>query len=350
MIIIPVVTIAIPVYNRANLFLDTIRCILSQSYRDWELIVVDDGSEEREYETVKAFVGSDPRITFVRRPDNRVKGAQTCRNMGLELAKGKYIIFFDSDDYIPPFCLEQRVNYMEEHPELDFGVFPYAEYETDPKTPEVIGGYRFYTDDLKAFVSRTLPFMVWSNIYKTESLKNKNITWDTNLKSLQDAYFNIKVLCSGLKYDYAEDCRIDYYNRTTSKGASISKGIYSPSHFDSHIYYMRNVKEVVSKTKEMGKALREGCLYVYSLMMPNYSAEYTCELITCLSDDKWFYLITRIKNILYGKLLCRLHLSAYTSRWILFPQFSFHRKQILREHRKYCASKAHINNIELTHC
>ena len=349
MIINPVVTIAIPVYNRANLFLDTIRCILSQSYRDWELIVVDDGSDEREYETVKAFVGNDPRVTLIRRPDSRVKGAQTCRNMGLELAKGKYIIFFDSDDYIPPFCLEQRFNYMEEHPALDFAVFPYAEYETDPNAPEVIGGYKFYVDDLKAFVGRTLPFMVWSNIYKTESLRNKNVTWDTNLKSLQDAYFNIKVLCSGLKYDYAEDCRIDYYNRTASKGASISKGIYSPGHFDSHIYYMSNVRDMFLHTEGMKKALREGCIYIYSLMMPNYSVEDTGKLISCLSNDRWFYLTTRIKDFLFGKLLRRLHLSANTSRWILFPLFSLHRKQILKEQRGYCAAKAHINNTELTH-
>lgn len=334
------VTIVVPFFNRAKLVTNTISNIFEQSCDKWELIIVDDGSDDAEFEIVRSYVSNNPCTSLIKRPETWVKGAQTCRNIGLEMARGKYIIFFDSDDYIPPYCLEQRVSYMEGHPELDFAVFPYAEYESDPRNPEVIGGLRFYKDDLRAFVSRTLPFMVWSNIYKTDSLRKKNIYWDTNLKSLQDAHFNVLALCAGLNYDYGETCQIDYYNRTAYKGASISKGVYSPDRFDSHIYYFNSVKDAVSNKKGMKGPLRQGFLYIYSLMMDSYSREHSIKLIKCLSEDKTFFIIATIKDFLYRTVLRRLSVSANTSRWLLFPNQSFRRKRILKQQRNYCAMNA----------
>ena len=334
------VSIVMPFFNRSKLVCGTISYILRQTYSEWELIIVDDGSEEAEYQTVKDECMKDPRIRIERRPATRAKGAQSCRNIGHELATGKYIIFFDSDDFIPDYCLEQRVAFMEQHPNLDFAVFPYAEFADDPNSPETIGGLRYYEDDLKAFVARHLSFMVWSNIYKTESLRKKNIHWDTQLKSLQDAFFNISVLCAGLKYDYAEKCLIDYYNRIGNKGASISKGIYSTNHFDSHIYYLGSVHNAVATKDGMKKPLRDGCLYIYSLMMYNYSKEHSVKLIACMSNDKWFYVITRIKDALYKNVLNKLHIKASIARWILFPTFSLSRKKTLKGQRDYCAANA----------
>ncbi len=343
-----IVSIVVPFFNRSKLVCGTISYIVGQTYSDWELIIVDDGSEEKEYQTVKTECEKDHRIRIERRPESRIKGAQSCRNIGLELAMGEYIIFFDSDDYVPNYCLEQRVSFMEQHPDLDFAVFPYAEFVDNPYSPETIGGLRYYEDDLREFVARRLPFMVWSNIYKTESLRNNNIQWDTNLKSLQDAHFNISVLCAGLKYDYAEKCLIDYYNRIGNKGASISKGIYSPGHFDSHIYYMKSVHDAVAGQEEMKKALRDCCLYIYSLMMHNYSREYSARLIACLSDDRWFYVLTKIKNVIYRSVLRPLHIDANKSRWMLFPAFSMSRKKILRNQREYCTAKAlRMTNIAI---
>lgn len=334
------VTIVMPFYNRSKLVCKSISYIIRQTFLDWELIIVDDGSEEFEYQTVKAECMKDPRIRIERRPNSRTKGAQSCRNIGLELATGKYIIFFDSDDFIPDYCLRQRVSFMEQHPDLDFAVFPYAEFADDLNTTETIGGLRYYEDDLKAFVARRLPFMVWSNIYKMDSLRKNRICWDTNLKSLQDAHFNIFVLCAGLKYDYAENCLIDYYNRIGNKGASISKGIYSPTHFDSHIYYFDTVYKAVVNKQEMKESIRAGFFYIYSLMMHNYSKNSCEKLISTLSNDTCFFWCTKMKDLIYWGLLRKLQLNANLSRWILFPAFSWSRKRILKKQREYCAAKA----------
>ena len=96
----------------------------AQTFIDWQAFIVDDGSEDQSEETIKSFEKADPRIHYVKR-GTEPKGAQTCRNIGLRLAAdSKYILFFDADDVFAPFCSQQRVHYMENHPDLDFAVFP----------------------------------------------------------------------------------------------------------------------------------------------------------------------------------------------------------------------------------
>lgn len=93
------VSVIIPVYN-AELYLD--RCIVSvigQSHRDWEMILVDDGSTDQSPEIARRWVESDCRIRYVRKDNG---GPSSARNMGLTMATGDYIHFLDSDDRIDP--------------------------------------------------------------------------------------------------------------------------------------------------------------------------------------------------------------------------------------------------------
>jgi len=119
----PKVSIVTPVYNRADVVRQTIDSITAQSYRNWELLLVDDGSTD-DLESVVAPLTGDPRIRFVRR-DRNPKGASTCRNIGAHLAAGDYLVFLDSDDMMESHCLAQRVAVMEANPELDLAVFPF---------------------------------------------------------------------------------------------------------------------------------------------------------------------------------------------------------------------------------
>ena len=116
-------SIVMPVFNHPQELKVMMDSILANSFADWELIAVDDGSDESTLSMLADYASNDNRIHFVSRNRNP-KGAQICRNMGLEMARGKYVVFFDSDDYVAPYCLQQRVELMEEKQELDFMVFP----------------------------------------------------------------------------------------------------------------------------------------------------------------------------------------------------------------------------------
>lgn len=106
----PLTSIIIPTYNRAHVIGETLDSINAQTYENWECIIVDDGSTDDTNIIVKKYLEKDNRFQFHHRPDNRLKGANACRNFGIENSKGEYIMFLDSDDICEPFCLTERVD------------------------------------------------------------------------------------------------------------------------------------------------------------------------------------------------------------------------------------------------
>jgi len=108
----PKVSVIIPTYNRAHLLPRAIQTVLNQTYQDFELIVVDDGSTDNTEEIVKSF--NDPCIRYIRHEEN--KGAAAARNTGIKAAKGGFIAFQDSDDEWLPEKLEKQMKVFENAP------------------------------------------------------------------------------------------------------------------------------------------------------------------------------------------------------------------------------------------
>lgn len=94
------VSIIIPTFNRASLIGETLDSVLAQSYSDWECIIVDDGSDDATEAIVSEYTKSDTRFQFHKRPNDRPKGANACRNYGFERSKGDLVQWFDSDDIL----------------------------------------------------------------------------------------------------------------------------------------------------------------------------------------------------------------------------------------------------------
>lgn len=103
------VSVIIPTYNRAHVISRAIRSVLNQTFQNWELIIVDDGSNDNTEEVVRSF--SDPRILYIHHQSNR--GASAARNTGIQLARGRYIAFLDSDDEWLPEKLEKQLRVLE---------------------------------------------------------------------------------------------------------------------------------------------------------------------------------------------------------------------------------------------
>lgn len=231
----PRLSIIMPFFNHKEVVATMIDSILANELQDWELLAVDDGSTQDTLDFLKHYE-KDVRVHFIQR-EREPKGAQTCRNIGLEMARGEYVVFFDSDDYITPTCLNGRIEAIERHPELDFIVFRsgiFCDGSFCPEPTNLTFGYPIYRDDIEAFCTRFLPFVVWNNIYRKRSLVDRHITWDTKLHSLQDSMFNLQCLLAGLKYSYS-DTPPDYGYRLSTPD-SISKKLKSKEHLDSHVY------------------------------------------------------------------------------------------------------------------
>ena len=100
----PIVSVIIPTYNTRQQLLDMVECMRTQTLQNWELIIVDDKSMDGSLEYIKSII-TDERIKIVVR-DREPKGSVVCRNIGFELASGKYVIHFDADDLISQKCVQ----------------------------------------------------------------------------------------------------------------------------------------------------------------------------------------------------------------------------------------------------
>ena len=96
------ISIVIPLYNKKECISKAIQSTLNQTYTNWELIIVDDGSTDNSADVVKPYL-YDPRITYIYRTN---KGVSSARNLGIKKSSGKWIILLDADDYFLPNALE----------------------------------------------------------------------------------------------------------------------------------------------------------------------------------------------------------------------------------------------------
>jgi teichuronic acid biosynthesis glycosyltransferase TuaG len=108
----PLVSIITPCYNSAGFVAETIQSVLAQTYKPWELIIVDDKSKDDTCKLVEEFRAERPNITLIQLAENG--GVANARNVGLTAAKGRYVAFLDSDDIWLSDKLAKQVAYMEE--------------------------------------------------------------------------------------------------------------------------------------------------------------------------------------------------------------------------------------------
>lgn len=109
----PFYSVIIPTYNRKVLLTKALESVLGQSFKDFELIIVDDGSNDGTNKLIREY--NDPRIKYFYQGN---KGVSFARNKGLKEAKGKYICFLDSDDFLDKNKLEIQKQYINDYPEI----------------------------------------------------------------------------------------------------------------------------------------------------------------------------------------------------------------------------------------
>ncbi len=132
--ILPKVTIIVATYNRELYFLETLLAIQNQTFLNWECLIIDDGSTDNTVEIITPILKEDPRFHYYLRSENYKKGTSGCRNYGLDLARGEYVIFFDDDDIPHPQNLElcvfelmdNQVSFCRYIRNVFFGNFVYA--------------------------------------------------------------------------------------------------------------------------------------------------------------------------------------------------------------------------------
>ena len=248
----PLLSVVIPVFNVENYLRKTLDCVLHQTYSNWELLLIDDGSTDSSFEIAKEYASKDKRIKLLMR-DDLPKGAPTCRNIGLKKASGEYLIYLDSDDIIAPYCFQQRVEFIEAN-KCNFAIFPLVGfYQKLFDANGMIFGYKPEGDIVFNLLARSLPFVVVSNIYRRQSLVDSKVVWDTSFKSYQDSDYNLQVIRAGLTYKIS-NLLPDYFYRLSADN-SICKKLFKASNCLSQVSFLEKQTAIYGDVKEYRAAL-----------------------------------------------------------------------------------------------
>lgn len=228
------VSVVMPVYNTEN-YLDTaILSILNQSFKNLELIIVDDASTDSSPEIIKKYAKRDRRIKTFTMPKN--SGAGAARNEGIKHIEGEYVLFVDSDDWLTNTTLERSYNYAV-NLKLDM-VWYYAtiydesvnKYYQDEKVYKKIAFLGRYLDDkqLQVFSYKNFPldfFQVtkkypWNKLIKTSLIKEHHLQFD-NVRHHNDSFFITMAMVFSKRIGYLKE-PLYYYrvNRLDSISAS----------------------------------------------------------------------------------------------------------------------------------
>lgn len=192
----PLVSVIMPVYNRAEFLDRSITSILNQRLSDFEFIIIDDGSTDNTPNILKKYAKQDNRIRILTNKKN--KGISFSRNLGLANARGKYIAVMDSDDMSFPWRLSDTVNFLETHPNITSvsGNIVYNDFVV----PQEKRSVSFLTSD------RVYLNMLFANIYENTTsltrrnyIKKHNIHYNEEYISAEDFDFWSQILLTGGK-------------------------------------------------------------------------------------------------------------------------------------------------------
>ncbi len=130
----PLISVLIPVYNRADLIIETLESVRNQTYKTLEVVIVDDGSTDNTAEVIKNYAMMHPDITL-RYEFQKNSGPGAALNRAVSFAKGEIVAFLDSDDIWLPNKLEKQVAEFKRDPKIDFSVCAFQAFDSDSRAP-----------------------------------------------------------------------------------------------------------------------------------------------------------------------------------------------------------------------
>lgn len=205
----PEVSVVVPVYNVAEYLRKCIDSILAQTYRDYELILVNDGSTDESAKILEEYALLLPHVKLIHKANG---GLSDARNAGMAHAIGKYISFIDSDDFIEPDLLQKCVDKLHAT-DADMVIFDYYQYYQTSGTKEVIRNTfsddRIYSLEDTPQLLTGIANAAWNKIYRRSLFTDNGITypWGCLYEDLGTTY---RLLARAKKVAFINEPLYDY--------------------------------------------------------------------------------------------------------------------------------------------
>ncbi len=226
----PMVSIIVPVYNAEQYLRRCVDSILNQEYTDFELFLVNDGSTDSSGDICEEYGEKDPRVIVIQKENT---GVSDSRNQALDRARGKYLQFLDSDDWITPDATRLFVRAAEEYG-CDMVISDFYRVvgeRLSPKGDIEEEGVLTQEEFAAHMMENPADFyygVLWNKLYRRDLVEEHNLRMDTNINWCEDFLFNLEYIRYA-KVFYALHAPIYYYVKRkgslASQGISISKTV-----------------------------------------------------------------------------------------------------------------------------
>ena len=255
----PLVSIIIPNFNKESFVKETLLSLEAQSYKNFEVIIVDDASTDNSVGIIQDFIKNDSRFQLIQQPLSR--GGSMARNLGFAVAKGEYVIFLDSDDLISPLCLENRVNeFLRSKSDLlDFIISPMECFKHRIGDTHEKWLPRSADNHLLDFLSHHISWQTMQPIWRysfLEALKFEGNSgpFDDEYPRLQDVEMHTRALLAGGRYKILEDAVPDCYYRIDLQRAGASRENQLSRQIQGFCQYLTKIGKMVSSRGRKYKA------------------------------------------------------------------------------------------------
>lgn len=214
---LPLVSIIIPVYNRADLISFSLDAVLNQSYTNWECLIIDDGSTDDSVSVIHSYTTKDDRFRLFQQSDKKNKGANYCRNFGIKNANGEYFQFLDSDDYLFPQKIESQVIELLNYSKNTVAICKWDRFKTSIEEANFMKIYPYYKNFespknyLNTLGKKWIPPLCY--LVPRKLVENAG-PWNEDLIINQDAEYFIRILINARNIIYVDKAKVLYRHHT----------------------------------------------------------------------------------------------------------------------------------------
>lgn len=244
------VSIIVPVYNVENDLAYCIDSILSQTYENIELLLIDDGSSDSSPEICDEYAKKDKRVRVYHRKNG---GVSSARNYGLDNAEGEYVLFVDSDDRIAPDTVKDNINLAIAN-NLDMVIFSFYYHITaqDCINPNIIdksfcGNHEdFFNECFNLLIDKELINAPWNKFIRREIIEKNGIRFNENFSICEDMAFSVETLSACERIMLNNKIYYDYYIKQS--GSLVFK--FHENYFEALSNFYRLAMEYCNKYKD----------------------------------------------------------------------------------------------------
>lgn len=223
------VSVIIPVYNSKQYLKQCLDSVVNQTLKDIEIIIVNDGSTDNSIEIIQDYSNNCKNIKVINKQN---EGCYKARNVGLETAKGEYIAFLDSDDYIE-FNMYEKLYSKAKETDADIVSSNYSILENNKiKIVDFSSSIELLKKTNNKLIDAEnilLDAIIWSRIFKRQMIVDKGIHFHSDIHAADDAFFHVVTMLNANKIVYIPDI---LYTYRISRNGSITTNLHNEFNFD----------------------------------------------------------------------------------------------------------------------